>query len=260
MISFTGGTETGRAIAHAAAARLAPTVLELGGKSPNIVFDDADVERAAAGAVEAIFGSGGQSCVAGSRLFVHGSIFDGLLARVVQKAEALHLGPPQSPQTEMGPLATFGHRDRIEARVRAAVAAGARIETGGRRPEGSAFAKGAYYLPTVLSGVQNEAAICQEELFGPVLCVLPFTDEADLVRQANDTIYGLACGIWTEDYRRVWRLARAVNAGTVWVNSYKQLSIAAPFGGFKESGVGREKGLQGLRIYQQPKSIYWSLD
>jgi betaine-aldehyde dehydrogenase len=148
----------------------------------------------------------------------------------------------------------------VERYVTAARADGATIVTGGERPSERRLAAGAFYMPTVVAGLTNAASVCQQEIFGPVLCALPFEDEADLIAQANDSAYGLAAGIWTGDYQRAWRVARALEAGTVWINTYKQLSIAAPFGGFKDSGVGREKGIGGLRLYQQAKSLYWGLD
>jgi acyl-CoA reductase-like NAD-dependent aldehyde dehydrogenase len=256
MVSFTGGTAAGRAVAHAAAERLIPVVLELGGKSPNIVFDDADLESAALGAAAAIFGSMGQSCIAGSRLFVHESIRERLMQRIVAIAGSIRLGPPAKETTQLGPLASFAHRDRVHGVVAVARREGARVVVGGSPPEGTEFEKGAYYRPTVLDGVGNESIACQTEIFGPVLCVLPFSDEDDVVKQANDTPYGLACGIWTNDSQKAWRVARRIQAGTVWINTYRQNSVATPFGGFKHSGWGRERGPQGLRQYQQVKSIF----
>ena len=175
------------------------------------------------------------------------------------KARNLRVDLPDAAGAQMGPIASFAHRDRIAGMVEAARNAGARILTGGAAPADDRLAKGAFYLPTIVSGIDNAAAIACEEIFGPVLCVLPFEDEADLVAQANDSAYGLAAGLWTADYKRAWRVARALEAGTVWINTYKQLSIAAPFGGFKDSGIGREKGITGMRLYQQPKSIYLGL-
>ena len=256
MVSFTGGTETGRAIAGTAARRLIPAALELGGKSPHIILEDADVEAACNGVIDGIFEGMGQSCVAGSRLFVPRARHDEIVDLLVRKAEAIRLGQPTAPETEVGPLSSFHHRERVEAYVELARRDGGSIATGGSRPAGEAFAIGAFYRPTIITGLTNAARVCQEEIFGPVLCVLPFDCEEDLVATANDTAFGLACGIWSADYRRALRLARAIDAGTVWINTYKQLSIAAPFGGFKESGIGREKGTQGMRLYQQAKSIY----
>lgn len=256
MISFTGGTATGRMIAETAARRLIPAALELGGKSPHIIFADADLDAACAGVLDGIFEGMGQSCVAGSRLFVQRSVHDAVVERLRAIAQTLRIGPPDAAETQLGPLASMAHRDRVESYVALARSEGGSIIAGGRRPDGLDCEHGAYYLPTIIAGLSNAARVCREEIFGPVLCVIPFDDEADLVRQANDTVYGLACGIWSQDFRRAWRVAEAVEAGTVWINTYKQLSIAAPFGGFKESGLGREKGLTGLRLYQQTKSIY----
>lgn len=259
MITFTGGTESGRRIAGVAAARLVPVALELGGKSPHIVFDDADVEAAARAVAGGIFEASGQSCVAGSRLFVQRRVHDRLLVRIAQIADGLRVGLPDAPGSQLGPIASFAHRERIERMVADARADGARVVAGGRRPEGAELANGAFYQPTVLADVKNQSRICQQEIFGPVLCVLPFDDEQDLLAQANDSVYGLAAGVWTADYRRAWAMARALEAGTVWINTYKQLSIATPFGGFKESGLGREKGIGGMRLYQQAKAVYWGL-
>lgn len=256
MVTFTGGTETGRRIGEQCARRLIPSALELGGKSPHIIFEDADLEVACNGVVDGIFEGMGQSCVAGSRLFVHQSKIDEVLARLVKIVDSLKVGMPADPTSDLGSLSSFQHRDRVEHYVALARKEGAGVLTGGRRPDDPALACGAFYLPTILTGLKNTAQVCQEEIFGPVLCVLPFEDESELINQANDTDFGLACGIWTADYRRGLRVAREIAAGTVWINTYKQLSIASPFGGFKDSGLGREKGLIGMRLYQQSKSIY----
>lgn len=260
LISFTGGTKTGRVIAQAAAARLVPVVLELGGKSPNIVFADADVDAAIKGVMGGIFEGSGQSCVAGSRMFVERKIVGQVLEKLAERTARLRIGLPAVSGSEMGPLASFPHRERVEEFVASARAEGGKILTGGMRPADPALQDGAFYQPTIVTGLTNQARVCREEIFGPVLCVLPFEDESDLVAQANDTAYGLACGIWTADYKRAWRVARAIDAGTVWINTYKQLSISTPFGGFKDSGLGREKGTAGMRLYQQAKSIYFGLD
>ncbi len=259
MVSFTGGTESGRRIAEVAARKLMPVALELGGKSPHIVFADADIDAAVAAVADGIFEGSGQSCVSGSRLFVQRSVHGEVVRKLVEHARSLRVDLPEAAGAEMGPLATFAHRDKVERMVDDARAAGAQILAGGARPEAAALAHGAYYLPTVIGGIDNRAAIAQQEIFGPVLCALPFDDEDDLVAQANDSAFGLASGVWTADYKRAWRVARALEAGTVWINTYKQLSIATPFGGFKESGIGREKGATGMRLYQQPKGIYFGM-
>ena len=258
-IAFTGGTTTGRKIAAVAAQKLMPVSLELGGKSPTIVCEDADREHALEGVLFGIFSSSGQSCVAGSRLFVHTSMFADFVDELVERAKRLRVGLPTDPATQVAPMVSFAHRDKVATDVDRAVAAGARVLCGGRIPRGADYDRGAYYLPTILTGMGNEAEICQQEIFGPVLVALPYEDEQDLIAQANDSVYGLACGIWTSDYRRAYRLARSIEAGTVWINTYKQLSVATPFGGVRESGLGREKGREGIRAYSQQKSLYWGL-
>ena len=259
LISFTGGTQAGRAIAEIAARRLIPVILELGGKSPNIVCADADIEAAVAGLIYGIFHSTGQSCVAGSRILVERSLHDRLLSRFVEAARALKVGEPLDPITSIGPCSSFQHREKVHRFVEDAIAAGASLTLGGAIPRDPHLAQGAYYPPTIVTGVTSAMRIAREEIFGPVVVVLPFDDEEDLIDIANGTPFGLACGIWTADFRRAWRIARAVRAGTVWVNTYKQLSIANPFGGFGQSGLGREKGPGGLRAYQLSKSLYFDL-
>jgi aldehyde dehydrogenase (NAD+) len=259
-VSFTGGTTTGRRIAHAAAEKLMPVSLELGGKSPTVVLEDADLDAAVNGILFGIFSSSGQSCIAGSRLFVAEALKEELVERLVAKTAGLRVGHGLDPATQVAPMVHRRHRDAVAGHVERAVAEGGRLLTGGRIPEGATYGRGAYYLPTVIDGLSNLASTCQEEIFGPVLAVLAFKDEDDLVAQANDSVYGLACGLWTRDYRRAWRLARRIDAGTVWVNTYKQFSASTPFGGMKESGLGREKGRAGIAAYSRQKSVYWGLD
>lgn len=258
-ITFTGGTATGRHLGAIAARKIMPVTLELGGKSPTIVFPDADLDQTVAGLVYGIFSSTGQSCVAGSRIFVHRDVYDELVPRLVAATERLVVGPGSDPATQVAPMIAHSHRDSVARMVDDAVAAGATVLCGGAAPDDEARRDGAYYLPTLLTGVANDAVICQEEVFGPVAVVLPFDDEDDLVAQANDTVYGLACGIWTADFPRAWRTARAIKAGTVWINTYKQFSISTPFTGVKESGLGIEKGRDGIRSYMHEKSIYVDL-
>lgn len=258
--SFTGGTSTGRAIARVAADKLMPLTTELGGKSPTVVFDDADLDQAAAGILYGIFSSSGQSCVAGSRIFLHERVRDEMTRRLIDGARRLRLGPGSDPGTQVAPLVTHAHRDRVATLVNRARDEGAEVLCGGGRPDHPELASGAYYCPTLLAGLGNDAQTCQEEIFGPVGVLLPFSDEQDLVEQANDTVYGLACGIWTADYRRAWRVSRRIDAGTVWINTYKQFSISTPFSGMKDSGLGTEKGREGIRSYARQKSLYWGLD
>ncbi|HVZ13592.1 MAG TPA: aldehyde dehydrogenase family protein [Bauldia sp.] len=260
MISFTGGTAAGRSIAEAAGRRLVPLIAELGGKSPNMVFADADLAAAARGAAYGIFSSGGQSCIAGSRIFVERSAFDSFLRLLIEQAAAYRMGMPTDPRATLGPMATFHHREHVRKVVAEAVATGGRLVVGGEVPTVGALAHGAFYPATIITDVSNRSGLCQNEVFGPVAAVLPFDGESDLIEQANDSVFGLAAGVWTGDYRKAWRVARAVKAGTVWINTYKELSISAPFGGFKDSGVGREKGLQGMRIYTQSKSLLWQMN
>jgi betaine-aldehyde dehydrogenase len=260
MVSFTGGTASGRAIAKVAAERLIPVALELGGKSPHIVFDDANLAAAVEGVVDGIFEGSGQSCVAGSRLFVQRGVLDQVVSALAARANNLRVALPDADGAQMGPLASFAQRNRIEEFISTARSEGGEIVCGGNRPDDSSLSSGAFYRPTIITGLTNQAKAVREEIFGPVLCVLPFDNEDDLISQANDTVFGLASGVWTADYQRAWRVARALEAGTVWINTYKQLSISTPFGGFKDSGIGREKGVTGVRLYQQTKGIYWSMN
>jgi betaine-aldehyde dehydrogenase len=260
LVSFTGGTAAGRAIAEAAGRRLAPVILELGGKSPNMIFADADFDAAVAGAAGGIFGSGGQSCIAGSRIFVERSIYDDFVAALVAKAADYNPGLPEDAGAKIGPMASFAHRDAVAAAVDRARAEGAEVRCGGAPPDDPRLAAGAFYLPTVLTGLDNRAETSQREIFGPVCVVLPFEDEGDLLAKANDTEFGLAAGVWTTDSRKAWRVARGVRAGTVWINGYKEGSISTPFGGMGQSGIGREKGREGLLAYCQSKGVFWRLD
>ena len=259
-VSFTGGTTTGKHIAHIAADKMMPVSLELGGKSPTMVFEDADIEHAVAGVLYGIFSSSGESCIAGSRLFVARAIYDSFMERLAAGAAALRVGDPADERTQMGPLITARHREGIERYVDMGVTDGGRIRTGGIRPQGSTFERGYFYTPTIIEGLTNEQRICQEEIFGPVLVAMPFDDEDDLVRQANDSVYALAAGIWTRDFKKAWRFGRAVQAGNVWINTYKQFSISTPFGGWRDSGLGREKGRLGILQYMEQKSMYWGLN
>ncbi|MCW0234002.1 MAG: aldehyde dehydrogenase [Ferrovibrio sp.] len=255
-VTFTGGTATGRAIGHVAAEKIMPVSLELGGKSPNIVFADSDIEQAINGVLFGIFSSQGQSCIAGSRIFIEESIYAGFRDRLVERTKALRIGDPVSERTQIGPLITPQQRDKVEGYVRLAQQEGGRLLCGGTRPTDPALQDGNYFIPALIENLSNRCRTAQEEIFGPVGILLPFRDEAALINDANDTVFGLASGIWTSDFRRAWRIGRALNAGTVWVNTYKQFSIATAFGGNAESGLGREKGRDGIKAYMRQKSIY----
>ncbi|MFW2001049.1 aldehyde dehydrogenase [Acinetobacter ursingii] len=258
-ISFTGGTTTGRHLAHIAADKLITTSLELGGKSPTIVLPDADIELAAKGIAYGIFSSAGQACIAGSRLFIHSSIFDQFLTRLVEITKGLRVGHPEQKDVHMGSLINQAHLQSVDRYVQLAKQEGGEVLTGGEALTTGEFAKGSFYLPTIITGLKNQAKVCQEEIFGPVLVVMKYDNEQDLIQQANDSCFGLAAGIWTESYRKAWRISRALEVGTVWINTYKKFSISAPFGGFKDSGIGREKGRLGILSYMQQKSIYMGL-
>ncbi|MGO4282294.1 aldehyde dehydrogenase [Cupriavidus sp. RAF20_2] len=259
-VSFTGGTTTGKHIAHIAADKMMPVSLELGGKSPTMIFDDADLDHAVNGVLYGIFSSSGESCIAGSRLFVARAQYEPFMDRLAAAAARLRVGDPADERTQMGPLITDRHRDSIESYVATGVEDGGQLRTGGMRPDVAGLANGYFYTPTIIEGLDNHARICQEEIFGPVLVAMPFDDEDDLIAQANDSIYALAAGIWTRDYKRAWRVARSVQAGNVWINTYKQFSISTPFGGWRDSGLGREKGRLGILQYMEQKAVYWGLN
>jgi acyl-CoA reductase-like NAD-dependent aldehyde dehydrogenase len=258
-ISFTGSEKTGAAIAAKAGARLAPVALELGGKSPNIVFPDAALDAAEAGVLAGIFAAGGQSCVAGSRALFHREIHDELLERVQRRATGVVLGDPMDDATQMGPIANVPQLARVEQMVEQARTGGARIVTGGGRATVEAFPEGLWYGPTILDGVGNDAPIAQDEVFGPVLTVLPFETEEEAIAIANDTRFGLASGVWTRDLKRAHRVARALKAGTVWINTYRAITFNSPFGGVKESGFGRVNGAEAIDGYLQTKSVWTEL-
>ncbi|MEQ4662892.1 aldehyde dehydrogenase [Providencia rettgeri] len=259
-ISFTGGTNTGRQLAHIAADKLITTSLELGGKSPTIVLSDADLDIAAHGVCYGIFSSMGQACIAGSRLFVAKDIYSSFMEKLTQLTRNLIIGDPRQERVHLGPLISPSHRDSVRNYVEQAVQQGGKIRIGGTVPADPVLQDGNYFLPTIIEGLNNQSTVCQEEIFGPVLVVMPFDDEDDLIQQANDSVYGLAAGIWTKDYTRAFKLADALDVGTVWVNTYKVFSISTPFGGFKESGIGREKGIESLKAYMQQKSLFLALN
>ena len=253
-IWFTGGPDSARAVMARAAQGLKPAVLELGGKSANIVFGDVDVPGVVNGVIAGIFAAAGQTCIAGSRLLAHESIADQLVDALSARAATIVLGDPRDPATEMGPVSQPKILDGVSGRVREAIGAGARVAAGG--PAAVPDHPGWFYPPTVLDGVSNDMAVARTELFGPVLSVIRFRTEAEAVALANDSDFGLAAGIWTHDLGLAHRVANALDTGTVWVNTYRALHPAVPFGGAKLSGYGRENGADGLAEFTQPKAIW----
>jgi len=257
-IAFTGSTEVGKQIMREAAGTLKRLSLELGGKSPNIVFADADMDAAVKGALTGIFYNKGEVCAAGSRLFVEEKIHDALLAQLTDKVKALKVGDPMDKATRMGPVVSKQQMDTVLAYIEAGKQEGARLVAGGRRATVGG-GRGYYVEPTIFDGVTNRMKIAREEIFGPVLSVIPFKSVEDGLAQGNDTTYGLAAAVWTRDVAKALRAARAIRAGTVWVNAYNLFDAALPFGGFKESGFGREMGSVGLDHYTEVKTVWVDL-
>ncbi|MCL4767428.1 MAG: aldehyde dehydrogenase [Hyphomicrobiaceae bacterium] len=254
-ISFTGGSATGRLVMQAAAQNLVPITLELGGKSPNIIFEDADLVRAVPGAVAGIFGAAGQTCMAGSRLLVQRPVYEQVVAAMVDRAAKVVMGDPMDPRTEMGPVANERQLEHILGMIQRAQAEGANLAAGGGRAQGSALGKGLFVQPTIFTGVRRDCELVRSEVFGPVLGIMPFESEEQAVELANDSAYGLVAGVWTQDVSRAHRMCKALDAGTVWVNTYRTGMAQAPAGGTKASGFGRERGWHGLLEFMHTKNV-----
>jgi acyl-CoA reductase-like NAD-dependent aldehyde dehydrogenase len=251
-VAFTGSTEVGRSIAEGAAATIKRVTLELGGKSANVVFADADLERAAASAPIAVFGNAGQDCCARSRVLVERSALDSFMGALEEAVDSLRVGDPLDDDTEMGPLISADQREKVASYVNG----DAPVAIRGRAPDGAGF----WFAPTVLAPVSNDDRAAREEIFGPVACVIPFRDEDEAVRLANDTIYGLSGSIWTRNGAKALRVARAIETGVLSINSNTSVRVSTPFGGFKQSGVGRELGPDALEHYTELKNVYYATE
>ncbi|MGO1543439.1 MAG: aldehyde dehydrogenase [Gulosibacter sp.] len=257
-IAFTGSDVAGAAINAAAAKDFKPVTLELGGKSPNIVFADADLDAAVSGVISGIFAASGQTCIAGSRLLVEESIHDEFVQRVIDMARTAKIGDPMSRETQVGPVTTPAQFQKVLDYIDIAKSEGATPVLGGKPYEGEGSSGGQMVEPTIFTDVDNSMRIAQEEVFGPVLSVIKFTDEEDAVRIANDIDFGLAAGVWTSDIGRAIRMTEELEAGTVWVNTYRSVSFTSPFGGYKRSGIGRESGSEAIKEFLQTKSVWIS--
>lgn len=258
-IAFTGGDATGAQVYAGAAKNIKHVTLELGGKSPNIVFADANIDDAVKGAISGIFAASGQTCIAGSRLLVQRSVYNEVSQKVVDFARSARLGNPTDETTQVGPVTTLPQRRKILDYMDVARGEGARCLLGGRTPDDPELAKGWFVQPTIFGDVSNSMRIAREEVFGPILSIIPFEDDDEAIEIANDTIYGLASGVWTSNIRRAFTMADKIRAGTVWVNTYRAVSFMAPFGGYKMSGIGRESGQAAIDEYLQTKSVWINL-
>ncbi len=260
MISFTGSVRTGELIQHAAAETTKRVSLELGGKSPNIVFADADLAKAVPGAAQAVLLMTGQNCVAGSRLYLHEKIYDEFLTRLIKECDEYPVGDPLDPKTMLGPLISRPQWEKVKQYVASGLADGAKLRLGGRPLEDPLLERGNYFPPTIFTDVSPEVKIGREEIFGPVLCVFRFSSADEAIRQANDTQYGLGAGVWTQDVKLAHRVAAQLQAGTIYINTYNEFFCQTPFAGYRRSGLGYEYGLDALHQYVQRKNVIVRLD
>lgn len=259
-VAFTGGDIGGQKVNEAAASGLKKVTLELGGKSPNIVFDDADIEQALKGAVAGIFGASGQTCMAGSRLLLQDGIHDEFVEKLKAIVETAKIGDPSLYETQIGPIATRAQHEKILRMIEMGRQEGANLVCGGEALSGPEFGQGQFVEPTIFTGVRNDMKIAQQEVFGPVVSVIRFRDAEEAVKIANDIDFGLAAGVWTRDLHRAFYCVDRIRAGTVWVNNYRSTSFTTPFGGYKRSGIGREGGVEAMKEYLQTKSVWITTD
>jgi acyl-CoA reductase-like NAD-dependent aldehyde dehydrogenase len=257
-VAFTGSDATGQRVYESAARGLKRVSMELGGKSPNIVFEDADLDNAIKGVISGIFAATGQTCIAGSRLLVQQSIHDQFLEKLVALAKTAKMGNPMSADTQIGPVTNKPQLEKILKYIDIARSEGARAVLGGSRAARPECGNGWFVEPTIFDGVRNSMRIAQEEVFGPVLAVIPFKDDEEAIAIGNDVVYGLAAGVWTQSMRRALMMADRLQAGTVWINTYRAVSYLSPFGGYKRSGLGRESGQEMIKEYLQVKSVWIS--
>jgi len=254
-VAFTGSTEVGKLILKASAGNLKRVSLELGGKSPNIIFRDSDLDAAVQSATRGVFFNSGQVCTAGTRIFVEQPVYDEVVERLIKHSETMTVGNPLDEKTRLGPLVSKEQFDRVKSYLEIGKGEGAKVATGGEAVSGAGY----FVSPTIFSGVHNQMRIAREEIFGPVGAAIAFKDESDAIFQGNDTNYGLAAAVWTRDVSRGLKVARALKAGTVWINTYGGSDSISPFGGYKQSGFGRELGIHSLELYTQIKSVYVKL-